>query len=411
MQAADRGGYFANHFNNRSILGVILAELGAFEEGLERSRQTVAIAQAHDHAFVATSLAGLAWVYLMRGNLFEAAATLTKARQALERPVSFPSEPALVVLVDGLIALTRREWERADALADAVRSMLAAMHLRIWLPDAGYLKGRALLAQGRRDEARAALEQARAVAEDMGCRRMLWPILFALSQAIADSEERQRWLGQAQATIGYIAEHIGDPQLRASFLNTPPCRRCSRQSMRADGVRNAAPAAAGQSWTCGTTCSAISWSPAISSSANHSLFERGQNLEAQRYITETLTNWRETGEPTGISTALHHLGCIAYALGAYEEVEQLQHETLVIRRANDISIGVAHCFECLGNIAYAQETFAAAEAWYRQSQEIHRNLVHTNHCAWIASLLGKALLAQGRLDEACRGPCGSAGAR
>ena len=88
----------------------------------------------------------------------------------------------------------------------------------------GDWKGCALLAQGRRDEARATLEQARGIAEDMGCRRMLWPMLFALSQAVTDNEERQRLLGQAQATIGYIAERIGDPQLRASFLNTPPVR-------------------------------------------------------------------------------------------------------------------------------------------------------------------------------------------
>jgi hypothetical protein len=96
------------------------------------------------------------------------------------------------------------------------------MRVRLYLPDASYLKGRSLLAQGRRNEARAALEQARAVAEEMGCRRMLWPILFALSQAVTGEGERQRLLGQAQATIGYIAEHIGDPQLRATFLNTPP---------------------------------------------------------------------------------------------------------------------------------------------------------------------------------------------
>jgi class 3 adenylate cyclase/tetratricopeptide (TPR) repeat protein len=222
MQAADRGGLYANQINNRSSLGVILAELGAVEEGLERSRQAVAIARAHDHAFVATSLAGMAWVETMRGNLFEAAATLTKARQALEQQVSFPSEPALVVLVDGLIALTRREWQHADALADEVRNMLAAMRLRIWLPDAGYLKGRALLGEGRHEEARMALAQARAAAEEIGCRRMLWPILFALSQVATDNLERQWLLAQAQATIHYIAEQIGDPQLQATFLNTPP---------------------------------------------------------------------------------------------------------------------------------------------------------------------------------------------
>jgi len=45
-----------------------------------------------------------------------------------------------------------------------------------------------------------------------------------LSQAVGDSEERQRLLAEATATIDYIAEHIGDPQLRATFLNMPAVR-------------------------------------------------------------------------------------------------------------------------------------------------------------------------------------------
>jgi hypothetical protein len=63
------------------------------------------------------------------------------------------------------------------------------------------------------------------VAEDMGCRRMLWPIPFALSQAVRDDEERQRLLGQAQATIGYIVERISDSSCGQRFSTRHLFRR------------------------------------------------------------------------------------------------------------------------------------------------------------------------------------------
>ena len=221
MRAGDQSGAYAGKVFGRLELGLFYSQLGAIDTGQTYGLEALRLGREHDQLFVAMSLAALAWIDSMQGNLPQAEATIAEARRALEQRISSPTEPHFVVLVGGLIALAQGDSAGANAAADEVIQMLAAMRLRLYLPDAGYLKGRALLAQGRRDEARAALEQARSVAEEMGCRRMLWPILFALSQVVADSKERQRLLAEAGATIDYIAEHIGDPQLRASFLNTP----------------------------------------------------------------------------------------------------------------------------------------------------------------------------------------------
>jgi tetratricopeptide (TPR) repeat protein len=201
------------------LLGLFYGQLGAFDMGLAYTRDAVTLGRERDLLVLAQSLAGLAWIYCMQGNLGQAESTIAEARQALEKHIGFPTVPYFVGVVGGMIALAQGDWAGAYAAGDEVTCKLAAMRLGVYLPDAGYLKGRALLGQGRREEARVALEQARAIAEDMGCRRMLWLILFGLSQAVTDNEERQRLLGQAQATLGHIAEHIGDPQLQATFVN------------------------------------------------------------------------------------------------------------------------------------------------------------------------------------------------
>jgi predicted ATPase/class 3 adenylate cyclase len=221
MRAGEQAGYVAAHGGCHYILGLFYGQLGALDLGLAHTLNAVALGREGLLLVLPQSLAGLAWIYCMQGNLHQAEAAIAEARRALEKNIGFPTVPPFVGLVGGMIAFAQGDWAGAYAAGGEVADMLTAMRLGVHLPDVGYLKGRALLGQGRYAEARATLEQARAVAEGMGCRRMLWRILFALSQAVTDNEERQCLLGQAQATIGYIAERIGDPQLQATFLNMP----------------------------------------------------------------------------------------------------------------------------------------------------------------------------------------------
>ncbi len=92
---------------------------------------------------------------------------------------------------------------------------------RAYIPHALYLQARALLALNQDKAACDLLQEARAEAEAIGTRRTLWSILFALSQLQTNPTDAQRLRRQAQEIIQSIADHIGNPELRASFLNLP----------------------------------------------------------------------------------------------------------------------------------------------------------------------------------------------
>jgi dTDP-4-amino-4,6-dideoxygalactose transaminase len=93
--------------------------------------------------------------------------------------------------------------------------------------DALYYKGRALLTQGRREEAHQALAQARATAGALGARRILWQVLLALGQiegSLGNIAEADRLRAEAREIIDYIAGHMGSSELRTAFLNLPDVR-------------------------------------------------------------------------------------------------------------------------------------------------------------------------------------------
>ena len=74
--------------------------------------------------------------------------------------------------------------------------------------------------------------EARAEAEGMGVRRILWRILLTLSQAEergGNPAEAQSLRRQAREVIGDIADHC-PPDLRASFLNLPDVRDVMREA-------------------------------------------------------------------------------------------------------------------------------------------------------------------------------------
>ena len=85
-------------------------------------------------------------------------------------------------------------------------------------------KGWALRGLGRHDEAREALERARAVAQATGERRYAWRILASLAEIEterADATGAETLLRQAREIIDLIASHAGRPELREAFLDSP----------------------------------------------------------------------------------------------------------------------------------------------------------------------------------------------
>ena len=134
-------------------------------------------------------------------------------------PLSYRAE-AVDFLADALVARLAADPLVAEALAGRYRTM-EAWGLHAFVPELLCYLGRALLAQGRGDEARAALDTARRRAEALGARNVLWPILAGLAETAAqagDGNGADDLRAQAVAILGYIADHAGSDELRASFL-------------------------------------------------------------------------------------------------------------------------------------------------------------------------------------------------
>jgi tetratricopeptide (TPR) repeat protein len=133
---------------------------------------------------------------------------------------------------DCLLALAQGEPERAVALADEAIALDRPDSFRLGLVNALALKGRGLVALGRQAEAKATYEEARAVAEAIGSRRALWPILAALARleaAQGNHAAAYELRRQSRVVLEYIADHISSPDLRASLFNLPDAREVMGQ--------------------------------------------------------------------------------------------------------------------------------------------------------------------------------------
>ena len=86
------------------------------------------------------------------------------------------------------------------------------------LTEALLLQGMALLKAAQPGQARLALQEACAAAEALGSSLLLWQSCAALAEAEPNSQESAAWRARAGQTAHFIAEHIRDAGLRASFM-------------------------------------------------------------------------------------------------------------------------------------------------------------------------------------------------
>jgi tetratricopeptide (TPR) repeat protein len=169
-------------------------------------------------------LAVLAQLHLLNGDLDAADRAIQESAYDVTSPglAAVGSLPA--ALVDGAIALAEGNGERAIAAVDALIARLRQLNGRLYLADGLYLRSQALRFLERTDAAYEALVEARTEAEERGARRILWEILFALSQLELErgnAAEAKNLRDQAREIVNYIANHTGTPELRASFLSLP----------------------------------------------------------------------------------------------------------------------------------------------------------------------------------------------
>jgi hypothetical protein len=131
--------------------------------------------------------------------------------------------PAMILQAEAELVLAQGDYERARVIGEEALSAFRRLGMRPFLSPALYLLGRAWVGLDQPGAGRNCWLAARAEAEAIGSRRLLWQILAALSRLEPDPLEAERLRGQAGEVITFIAGHT-PVELRATFLTLPAVR-------------------------------------------------------------------------------------------------------------------------------------------------------------------------------------------
>ena len=167
-------------------------------------------------------LAALAHAQIGQGEFENAERILNEGLKAADYETMSAIYAVPPKIAQAHLLLATNNPELALESVNEVIGRLNQTDMRMQLPESYWLKGKALDALGKSDEARDALMEGKRLAQEMNAQRILWQILGAL----ADIEERQgktavavELRDQAKDIITYIADNAGSEELRDSFLS------------------------------------------------------------------------------------------------------------------------------------------------------------------------------------------------
>ena len=221
---SEEAGFVVPLSATRADLGVMHARLGRPERAIELVEEGLEIAREKSPLAVPMAMVSKADILFVSGDLEGAEACLSNADlRRLPAPVR-GAAGAYVDILKGQLAEARGEHAKAMEIADTVVEWLRGLELREFLPAALLLRGRVLAGEGKREDAEAALGEARERARELDFRRQLWEIEWELGRLAAergDERAATELRTHAASILGQVAETIDDDELRASFLALP----------------------------------------------------------------------------------------------------------------------------------------------------------------------------------------------
>ncbi len=209
-------GFIASQVLAGGFKASFLGNLGEIDQGLAAALEAVQIAEAQFPHFRCHPLGVAIQLHLMAGNLAEADALVERAKTDAYRE-AHPTWNMRINLAEAELALQQDNYEQAIAIADRWLPRLRKNNLNAYTPAMLQLKSKAQLALGQTEAARDGLLEAQAIAETIGAKATLWPILFALSQLATDDKEARQLHQQACDIVESIAENISRAELKESF--------------------------------------------------------------------------------------------------------------------------------------------------------------------------------------------------
>jgi DNA-binding SARP family transcriptional activator/predicted ATPase len=217
----------ANEENGHQYVRIVLyLAAGALDEAerwadrLYAQRENIMPAIAHSY------LTQAAQAKIMNGKLDQGQALLDELLVSLPAGTIASWSVIAIMLAYAHLNLALGKPEALFAgLDEQVRPYREAGFIFL-LADEYWLRGRAAMALGQYDKARAALLKAREAAEAQEERTILWQILVSMAEvedACGDAAAAERLRDEALAVVSFIADHAGD--LRGAFLAQPGVAR------------------------------------------------------------------------------------------------------------------------------------------------------------------------------------------
>jgi hypothetical protein len=221
IRLGEKAGFLGAQTRGRAELSLILADLGADQQSMNTISQAVSVTEAqfsHSKLFI---LATIAQLHLVHGRLTEAEAVIKRVKKD---PDLKERVLRLTNVAEAILALGQSKHKRALNIIEELIVNPSQSEKKSSLPELLLLKGRILQANSQEDAARKCLRETRAAAATLGSKRILWQVLFSLSQLEDDPIEVLGLRQQAQEIVQYIANHTSDPELRALFLKRSEIR-------------------------------------------------------------------------------------------------------------------------------------------------------------------------------------------
>jgi ATP/maltotriose-dependent transcriptional regulator MalT len=218
IRLSQLAGFLSPQITTRAELAAIYGSLGAFNQALEIAYEAMTIAIGRSPLRQAYVMGILAQLYIWSGAPAEAEALLAQGKEAFTQE-SHPHYALTIPLAEIELALSQGHYQKAVAESYILLARLRQFDMQSQIPRALYLQGQALLRLGQVELARERLAEARTVAEAIGSQPMLWQILATLSQLEPDSSKANHLRHQAQEGVKHLADNVGNPELRRSFLD------------------------------------------------------------------------------------------------------------------------------------------------------------------------------------------------
>jgi tetratricopeptide (TPR) repeat protein len=221
---SERVGFIPPQATTRSELALVYAYLGDFERAEKLLEVALRVVNELQPISRPWATATRAEFRLLAGDLRGArSAILQTNTDSLPEPLR-SGATFRVAILRGRIAAAEGDHEGAVVTATEVVERLGRLGILPFVAEAKLLQGTSLAALGRWPEAEGVLREARAGAEALDHRRVLWQILCELGRVRAaegDAEEASRLKDEAGRIVLEIASTIDDESLRASFLTRP----------------------------------------------------------------------------------------------------------------------------------------------------------------------------------------------